>query len=426
MKKLRMVLVLFTVMIALAASQQVISQDELAATLLVDRVGVEIKRANTSAWVRVQKESIVGVGDEIRTTASGEASIDFIFVDANLTISPGSTIRIVTFERTGEDEVELEVEMTEGFMSQTLEVSGVYQLIMPGMALQADISESRVRVESDGRSAVLVDSGKVIVNAGDEEVELTTGQGIRSPVDAMLSEIVPAGDFMLLDSQLDGCPVEVVPQGDVVLNVRQGPTLEAPRVGNVEGQRIDRFFGETTDGWYRIRFGGNFGWISSSISDVTIDEECPGLRPFENTHREDPERYDLVQNRRGGVVVVPTANIRLGPGREFRQLDTVTSGTNLVIIGRTADNVWYQVYLGNGLVGWVSADLMTIDFSAEELDIIPVDSLLTEEEADEDEAEEADDSEENGDEVEATEEVPEEESDDDVTATPDATEEPTD
>jgi uncharacterized protein YgiM (DUF1202 family) len=189
-------------------------------------------------------------------------------------------------------------------------------------------------------------------------------------------------------------------------------------VGNVEGQIIDRFFGETEDGWYRIRFGGNFGWISSTISDVTINEECPGLRPFENTHREDPERYNLVQNRRGGVVVVPTANIRVGPGREFRQLDTVTTGTNLVIIGRTADNVWYQVYLGNGLVGWVSADLITIDFSAEELDIIPVDTLLTDEEGDD-----ADD------EAEATEEAPEESpeaEEADVSATPDVTEEPAD
>lgn len=411
MLKLRMVLVLLTVMFALAASQQVTSQDNLAATLLVDRLGVEIKRANTSAWVRVQKESIVGVGDEIRTTVSGEASIDFIFVGANLTVSPGSTIRIVTFERTGEDEVELEVEMTEGFMSQTLEVSGVYQLIMPGMAMEANISASRVRVESDGRSAVLVDSGKVIVNAEGEDAELTTGLGIRSPVDAVLSEIVPAGNFPLLDSRLDGCLVEVVPQGDVVLNVRQGPTLEAPRVGNIEGQLIDRFFGETEDGWYRIRFGGNFGWISSLVSDVTIDEECPGLRPFEDTHRENSERYDLVENLRGGLVVVPTANIRVGPGRQFDQLDTVNRGTNLVLIGRTFDNLWYQVYLGNGLVGWVSADLVTIDFSAEELDIIPVDTLPSEEEAD--------NAEEEGDEIEATEEVPEEteeaEADDSVT-----------
>lgn len=46
-------------------------------------------------------------------------------------------------------------------------------------------------------------------------------------------------------------------------------------------------------------------------------------------------------------------NVRQGPGTNYPRLTTVQTGTQMPIIGRIGDNTWWQVRLGNGLVGWV-------------------------------------------------------------------------
>src|SRR3954468_1531562 len=53
------------------------------------------------------------------------------------------------------------------------------------------------------------------------------------------------------------------------------------------------------------------------------------------------------------IVNTSFLNVRTGPGVQFSVLLTVVGGTELPVIGRAKDNVWYQVSTVIG-VGWVN------------------------------------------------------------------------
>lgn len=54
-----------------------------------------------------------------------------------------------------------------------------------------------------------------------------------------------------------------------------------------------------------------------------------------------------------------TVNIREGPGLDFAVVSTLRSTVTIPVIGRLADNSWYQVNNG-GLLGWVSTNVIRI------------------------------------------------------------------
>jgi uncharacterized protein YraI len=46
-------------------------------------------------------------------------------------------------------------------------------------------------------------------------------------------------------------------------------------------------------------------------------------------------------------------NVRSGPSTNFPRITTLTTGTQVPIVGRIGDNSWWEVRLGNGQFGWV-------------------------------------------------------------------------
>jgi uncharacterized protein YraI len=62
--------------------------------------------------------------------------------------------------------------------------------------------------------------------------------------------------------------------------------------------------------------------------------------------------------------------VRSGPGTEFRRLATMPSGGTATIIGRNANNTWWQVDYA-GIVGWASAQYAVIQQNAN-VDAIPI------------------------------------------------------
>ena len=46
-------------------------------------------------------------------------------------------------------------------------------------------------------------------------------------------------------------------------------------------------------------------------------------------------------------------NVRNGPSTNFPRITTLTTGTQVPIVGRIGDNSWWEVRLGNGQIGWV-------------------------------------------------------------------------
>lgn len=313
-----LLIAVFSVMSFPLAAQD--ASDELAATLEVLYAGVEVLRANTVNWITVKVEAIVGVGDTIRTDATGRTRITFFADGTDTELLPNTEYRIVRFE--GDDQsfnisVEVVVGQTTQRLGRLLDVSSSYDVRTPGMTLAARGTEFAIRVEEAGRAAMLVSKGDVNVSKEAAAADVPPGFGIRTEVEGNLSDVVEATTFEGLDAALDGCTATLTTTDDVRLNVRTGPGLNFPRSGTVDATEIANVMGVSqTGGWYRIAFRGGFGWILSSSAQ--IDKGCAGLRIFADDYGpEDTSLYSSVGdpitieelNGSGAIEATPEATV---------------------------------------------------------------------------------------------------------------------
>lgn len=288
-------LIFLIMIVSLSLSTFVVSaQNEFAAVLEVLASGVEVQRVNTANAIPVSVEAIVGVGDIIRTDETGEARITFFADGTDVTIEPESEYRIIEFEGDDEDfqlTVEVIVGQTVHRLGRTLGTDSAYEIDTPGMTLSARGTEFAIRVEDNGRSAMLVTEGDVDANTDESEANIPVEFGVRSEMGQPLSDVVRASSFEELDAGLDGCTVSVTTTDDVSLNVRLGPDLAQARIGTIAAEDITEFFGVNEGGtWYRIEFQGNFAWVLSSTA--TIGNGCAGLRTFPDSQVEDINLYN--------------------------------------------------------------------------------------------------------------------------------------
>ena len=66
-----------------------------------------------------------------------------------------------------------------------------------------------------------------------------------------------------------------------------------------------------------------------------------------------------------GVRVLAVVEVRAGPGETFPALATLQPGTEVPVIGRTADSAWFNVVMVDGAPGWVpAAAVSAIDAAA--------------------------------------------------------------
>lgn len=272
-----------------ALSMLSIAQEgEFAATLEVIEAGVTVQRANTVNPIAVTVEAIVGVGDIIRTDSTGSARITFFADGTDVTVQPDSEYRIVAFSG-DETDFNLTVELLAGQalhrLKRALGADSSYDVQTPGMTLAARGTEFAVRVEANGRSAMLVSEGTVAAANDDANADVPVDFGIRAAVGETLSEVVRAKSFAELDSALDGCSAVLTTTDDVSLNVRSGPAQTNDLLGTIFADDIEILYGvSASGGWYRIMFGEGFGWVLSR--SATIDAVCAGLRSFPDSHVE--------------------------------------------------------------------------------------------------------------------------------------------
>lgn len=257
---------------------------ELAATLEVLAAGVEVQRVNTANFIAVNAEAIVGVGDLIRTDATGRARITFFADGVDTDLEPSSEYRIVRFEGDADGfniQAEVLVGQTVQRLTRLLNAESSYNIETPAMTLVARGTEFAIRVEANGRSAMLVRDGTVEAES-DESATVVAGFGVRAEADEGLSDVVRATTFEELDAALDGCAAVLTTPDDVSLNVRIGPNRDSPRIGTLDASEIPILYGQAEidgDTWYRIEFAGSFGWTLSSAA--AIAQDCNGLRQFE-------------------------------------------------------------------------------------------------------------------------------------------------
>ncbi len=272
---------------------------QLAATLEVLSAGVEVQRVGTTSFIPVRVEAIVGVGDTIRTDATGRARITFFADGVDTELLPQTEYRISRFEGDNETftlSVEVLVGQTTQRIGRALSIGSSYEIETPTMALTARGTEFMVRVEATGRAGMLVSEGMVQAGAGSSSAEVPSEYGIRANPDAgnALSDVVRASTFEQLDAALDGCSALLTSPDDVSLNVRLSPNLDAPRIGTSNASEITSLNGTTeAGGWYRIAFRGGWGWVLSTSAKV--QPGCAGLRIFPDNHGpEDVTLYEFV------------------------------------------------------------------------------------------------------------------------------------
>jgi uncharacterized protein YraI len=110
-----------------------------------------------------------------------------------------------------------------------------------------------------------------------------------------LSDVVLASSFEELDAALDGCTINLSTIDDVSLNVRLGPSMDAPQIGFVSADSIVNALGTSQSGaWYRFTYEDAFAWVLSSSAQVS--DTCAGLRVFPDNHSEDPSSYNPASN----------------------------------------------------------------------------------------------------------------------------------
>ncbi len=59
------------------------------------------------------------------------------------------------------------------------------------------------------------------------------------------------------------------------------------------------------------------------------------------------------------AVVVIESNVRLGPGVDFRSIGVRVVGDTVIVVSQ--DNNWYQVIATDGMTGWMSSLVLSID-----------------------------------------------------------------
>jgi hypothetical protein len=264
----------------------------------VNRAAVEMRRVRTETFVPLRRSSLVGVGDHVRTDASGRTVVTFfdgvLFVD----VLADTEIEI---EALSGDAISSEatVSVLRGFTTHRaallLDDKDNYRIKTPGMSAVLLEGSMNVRVEPDGRSAIFVGGiGRVeVTDAEGNTATITQGLGVRTDAGGTLSEVVPASSFPILDSALDGCASSIRTIGDTRMNVRQGASFDFPRIGGLDNGEPIRVMGIATSGdWYRIRYRGGFAWIISPR--LPVEEGCAGLRIFPDAFG--PEDASLYEN----------------------------------------------------------------------------------------------------------------------------------
>jgi uncharacterized protein YgiM (DUF1202 family) len=140
----------------------------------------------------------------------------------------------------------------------------------------------------------------------------------------------------------DPGPIATVASG--AINVRSGPGPFAGVLGQMRQGVQVHVLGKNADGtWLQIRSPYGNGWVSAQLVMLT---GTPGI-----IHDALPVTGE------GAHVVVMAAylNVRSGPGENYAVVGTVGARDELPIVGRTADNAWYQVQAPFG-TGWVAGN----------------------------------------------------------------------
>ena len=114
-----------------------------------------------------------------------------------------------------------------------------------------------------------------------------------------------------------------------VANVRSGPGTNYEISGKIYADTEVSIL-ETSNGWYKIKFGNLTGWMSGTVLDIKESE------------------YVIVTGEK--------VNLRVGPGMDYEIAGQVVKGDKLELLASEGD--WSKVKTGSGSIYYISSSLV--------------------------------------------------------------------
>jgi hypothetical protein len=287
-KFLTLTLVLLSSLLAHSQAPQ-----ELAGILNVRYDGVQIRRANTEAWLPLGSGAVMpfGSGDSVRTDTTGRVSIRFaggevlVLPETEFTLTryaPQETLGQVEWQasligvmvqRWNTHPLPYSLQMTDGTLIQAGEVSAVWSL-----------------PEQSDTIALHIGEGTAVI--GQENLRIPAAS--TAWLDPAAPRIV-ALDYPLnaarLEAELLGCEAVIDTVGEIGVLVRRGIGRFNERLGLIPHGAIVNAMAINASGyWVRIQYRAGFSWI---VEDA-VTMNCPDLpRVSDQTP---PERISSVIN----------------------------------------------------------------------------------------------------------------------------------
>ncbi len=163
----------------------------------------------------------------------------------------------------------------------------------------------------------------------------------------------------------DGQPVSISVAVIEQTDLRAAPSADADVIGLVAAGATVTVNGKDPSGrWYRLEDGM---WIGADalveapqaqVAIVMAETQQPTAESVEQeqpTQSATPIATSVVQPVAVKAVVNADANLRSGPGVEFDRVDGVYFDSDVMIVGKSADNEWYLLESG----AWLFTDLIT-------------------------------------------------------------------
>ncbi|MEL7236489.1 MAG: SH3 domain-containing protein, partial [Chloroflexota bacterium] len=228
----------------------------------------------------------------------GGSTIRFFPENAFVTLQPETELRIETLE-SSDDGYTVEYFVLRGGTSQVLTspdekpasftvTTGAVQTLTRGG--QFDLS-----VAANGDTAVLSQAGQVFTVSNQGLTEIPAESGVQVGLDGNLGDVLPVQNMAELTAAVEGVPASFLFEGDILLNVRTGPSTSTEAIGSIDPMQIERVLGTSEDGnWYRIPFNNRIGWVSGQSLSVITDETHLLAYPANHIERETDAVEELV------------------------------------------------------------------------------------------------------------------------------------
>lgn len=138
------------------------------------------------------------------------------------------------------------------------------------------------------------------------------------------------------------------------LNVRSEPTTSSNILVKINRNETYPVIGRNADSsWWQINVNGTIGWVYWRFLDVNDPDLVPIVSTTTGSSMNQPPLTGYF------ATALVTINIRSGPGTDNAILGQIARNIRVPIVGRTADNLWWQVNFGN-ITGWVSSRFMSL------------------------------------------------------------------